>query len=188
VDCSYRERDAPRPVEHDADSKQDPSSLGCGLGCVKTVRPRETGDAKLNLACCHNCELESTWRARSAVSDLVAPKRTMRTPRLDRRDEGLHARPISVAYCWHVILAEIGNRLVIRNQPAGEPHHLNVAAHLTLKPAARLNPIEITRKWRASTAPTDDTKAGRWPRDQPRKTEARPDRAPRTVSTSAPSW
>src|ERR1700680_1300132 len=32
---------------------------------------------------------------------------------------------------------------------------------------------------RASTAPTDGTKAGRWPRDQPRKTEARPDRAPR---------
>src|ERR1700680_4601973 len=32
---------------------------------------------------------------------------------------------------------------------------------------------------RASTAPTDGTKAGRWSRDQPRKTEARPDRAPR---------
>jgi hypothetical protein len=31
-----------------------------GLGCVKTVRPRETGDAKLNLACYRNCELEST--------------------------------------------------------------------------------------------------------------------------------
>ena len=46
-----------------------------GLGCVKTVRPRETGDAKLNLACYRNCELESTWFARSAVSDLVAPMR-----------------------------------------------------------------------------------------------------------------
>src|SRR5262249_42251041 len=43
-----------------------------------------------------------------------------------------------------VILAEIGNRLVIRNQPTGEPHHLNVAASLTFKPTARLNPIEIT--------------------------------------------
>src|SRR3984893_11984319 len=49
-----------------------------------------------------------------------------------------------LAYRRPVILAEIGNRLVIRNQPAGEPHHLNVAARLTLKPAARLNPIEIT--------------------------------------------
>jgi outer membrane protein TolC len=35
--------------------------------------------------------------------------------------------------------AEIGNRLVIRNQPAGEPHHLNVAASLTLKPAANVD-------------------------------------------------
>jgi hypothetical protein len=50
-----------------------------GLGRVKTFQPRETGDAKLNLACCRNCELESTWFARSAVNDLVAP---MRTPHL----------------------------------------------------------------------------------------------------------
>jgi hypothetical protein len=50
-----------------------------GLGRVKMFRPRETGDAKLNLACCHNCELESTWLARSAVNDLVAPA-PMRTP------------------------------------------------------------------------------------------------------------
>jgi hypothetical protein len=42
-----------------------------GLGRVKTFRPRETGDAKLNLACCRNCEPESTWLARSAVSDVV---------------------------------------------------------------------------------------------------------------------
>src|SRR3981081_1095481 len=47
-----------------------------GLGRVKTVRPRETGDAKLNLACCRTCELDSTWFARSTVSDLVAPMRT----------------------------------------------------------------------------------------------------------------
>src|SRR5690242_3078778 len=40
--------------------------------------------------------------------------------------------------------AHLADRLVIRNQPTGEPHDLNVAASLTLKPAARLNPIEIT--------------------------------------------
>src|ERR1700720_1882075 len=35
----------------------------------------------LNLACCPNCELESRWLARSAVSDLVVPMDTpMRTP------------------------------------------------------------------------------------------------------------
>jgi hypothetical protein len=62
-----------------------------GLGRVKTVRPRETGDAKLNLACCHNCKLESTWLARSAVSDLVAPHAPLR---LDRRDEELHAEDV----------------------------------------------------------------------------------------------
>src|SRR5262249_18747921 len=42
-----------------------------------------------------------------------------------------------------VILAEIGNRLVIGNQPTREPHHLNVAPGLALKPTARLNPIEV---------------------------------------------
>ena len=64
------------------DPLQPPGEMSAsGLGRVKTVRPRETCDAKLNLACCHNCELESTWRARSPVSDLVAPKRMpMRTP------------------------------------------------------------------------------------------------------------
>jgi hypothetical protein len=43
-----------------------------------------------------------------------------------------------------VIFAEIGNRFVIRNKSAGEPHDLNVAPALTLKPTARLNSIEIT--------------------------------------------
>src|SRR5947209_6256306 len=43
-----------------------------------------------------------------------------------------------------VILAEIGNRLVIRNKPTGEPHDFNVTTRLTLKPAARLNAVEIT--------------------------------------------
>jgi hypothetical protein len=42
-----------------------------------------------------------------------------------------------------VVLAEIGNRLVIRNKAAREPHHLNIAPGLALQPAARLNPIEI---------------------------------------------
>src|SRR5262249_4936350 len=48
-----------------------------------------------------------------------------------------------LAYRSSVILAKIGNRLVIRNQPTGEPHRLNVAPGLTLKPPARLNPVEI---------------------------------------------
>ena len=42
-----------------------------------------------------------------------------------------------------IILAEVGDRLVIRNQPSRQPHHLDIAASLTLKPPARLDPIEI---------------------------------------------
>ena len=42
-----------------------------------------------------------------------------------------------------IVLAEVGNRLVIGSEPARQPHHLNVAPGLTLQPAARLDPIEI---------------------------------------------
>ena len=42
-----------------------------------------------------------------------------------------------------IVLAEVGNRLVIGSKAAREPHHLNVAPGLTLKPAARLHPVEI---------------------------------------------
>jgi len=47
-----------------------------GLGRVKTFRPRETGDAKLNLACCRKLLAGIEVVCRSAVSDLVAPMRT----------------------------------------------------------------------------------------------------------------
>ena len=42
-----------------------------------------------------------------------------------------------------IVLAEVGNRLVIGHQPARKPHHLNIVPSLTLKPSARLNPVEI---------------------------------------------
>ena len=42
-----------------------------------------------------------------------------------------------------IVLAEVGNRLVIWSQTPRQPHHLDVAPSLTLKPAARLDPIEI---------------------------------------------
>src|SRR6202158_3600404 len=42
------------------------------------------------------------------------------------------------------VLAEVGNRLVVRSEPAGQPHDLDIAPSLSLKPPARLNPIEIT--------------------------------------------
>ena len=40
-------------------------------------------------------------------------------------------------------LRKVGNRLVIGDKPARQPHHLNVAPSLVLKPPTSLNPIEI---------------------------------------------
>jgi hypothetical protein len=42
-----------------------------------------------------------------------------------------------------VVLAEVGNRLVVRDQAPHEPHDLNVAPRLPLQPAARLHPVQI---------------------------------------------
>lgn len=39
-----------------------------------------------------------------------------------------------------VILAEIGDRLVIRNEALRQSHHFDVATGLALEPAARLDP------------------------------------------------
>ena len=42
-----------------------------------------------------------------------------------------------------IVLAEIGDGLVVGRQAARQPHHLNVASGLALEPTARLNPVEI---------------------------------------------
>ena len=42
-----------------------------------------------------------------------------------------------------IVLAEVGNRLVIGHKSARKPHHLDVVPSLTLQPPARLNPVEI---------------------------------------------
>ena len=42
-----------------------------------------------------------------------------------------------------IVLAEIGNHLVIGDEPAKKPHHLEIAASLTLEPSARLHAVEI---------------------------------------------
>lgn len=65
-----------------------------GLDRVKTFRPRETGEAKLNLACCRNCELESdvacpVRRERSGGADADADAHPSR---LDRSDERASSR------------------------------------------------------------------------------------------------
>ena len=42
-----------------------------------------------------------------------------------------------------IVLAEIGDRLVIGREPPGEPHHLEIALALALQAAARVHAIEI---------------------------------------------
>src|ERR1035437_7583641 len=42
-----------------------------------------------------------------------------------------------------VVLAEVGNRLVVGSKPARPPHHLNVAPSFALQSPVRLDPVEI---------------------------------------------
>jgi hypothetical protein len=42
-----------------------------------------------------------------------------------------------------VVLPEIGDRLVVGDEPAKQPHQLDIAAGLALEPPARLHPVEI---------------------------------------------
>src|SRR5271170_5757921 len=75
--------------------------------------------------------------------ELAAIDRNART-----REQAHQAAQFNKSYadlldCWPAVLAEVGNRLVIRSEPTGQPHHLDIAPSLALKPPARLNPIEI---------------------------------------------
>ena len=49
-----------------------------------------------------------------------------------------------LAQRFAVVLAEVGDGLVIRDEAPQQPHHLDVAASFTLEPPARLHPVEIT--------------------------------------------
>src|SRR4029077_13307015 len=42
-----------------------------------------------------------------------------------------------------IVLAEVGDGFVIRNEPPGQPHHFQIAASLTLQTPARLDPVQI---------------------------------------------
>src|SRR5690349_19991593 len=55
-----------------------------------------------------------------------------------------HNKPAAnLADSQAIVLAEIGDRLVIRNTTSRQPHHLHVAPGLALKPSARLDPVQI---------------------------------------------
>src|SRR3974390_3116731 len=47
-----------------------------------------------------------------------------------------------------IILAEIGNRLVIGNQPARQPHHFDIASSLSLQPpTSKPRTKDATENW-----------------------------------------
>ena len=60
--------------------------------------------------------------------ELTAQHHELRTGRADRRA---------------IVAAEIGDRLEVRHQAAGQPHQLDVALGLALQPPARLDAVEI---------------------------------------------
>ena len=48
-----------------------------------------------------------------------------------------------LAKCATIVLAEIGNRLVVRDQPTQQPHDFDVASRFPLQPPARLHSVEV---------------------------------------------
>jgi hypothetical protein len=54
-----------------------------------------------------------------------------------------HEAPTNLANSAAVVLAEIGDRLVVGDEATKEPHHFRIATGLAFKPPARLHPVEI---------------------------------------------
>src|SRR6266508_3899751 len=68
--------------------------------------------------------------------DAHLPKQAHSSAKKDEPGAHLTNRPA-------IVLAEVGNRLVVRNKATRQPHHLDVASSLALEPPAGLNPIEV---------------------------------------------
>jgi hypothetical protein len=54
-----------------------------------------------------------------------------------------HELPTDVSDADAIVLAEVGNRLEVRCQPASQPHQLNVALGFALQAATRLNAVQV---------------------------------------------
>jgi hypothetical protein len=66
-----------------------------------------------------------------------------------------------------------GLSLLLRREPAGQPHHLDIAPSFTLKSAGLTARERGTRKCKASAEPKDDTKPAPLPREPLHQTQAR---------------
>jgi len=55
----------------------------------------------------------------------------------------LHELCTNLLNCGTVVLAEVGDRLVVGREPLEKPDHLQIAARLAFEPAARLDAVEI---------------------------------------------
>jgi hypothetical protein len=83
-----------------------------------------------------------------------------------------------------IVLPEIGDRLVVGDEPAKQPHQLDISPGLALEPPARLHSIEIARRCRASTEPRDDKPAVQSPPARPLRTRAQREQAYRRTRRS----
>ena len=93
--------------------------------------PRHLGLGEVAIPVVHGLEL------RSVNGNARHRQKTDPAAQLDETSANLGDRGA-------VVLAEVGNGLVVGNQSVHQPHHLDIPPRLALKTAARLDLIEIT--------------------------------------------
>ena len=54
-----------------------------------------------------------------------------------------HEATTDIAYPLAVVASEVGNRLEVGREPAGQPHQLHVPLAFPFQPAAGLDPVEV---------------------------------------------
>src|SRR5262245_42314771 len=75
--------------------------------------------------------------------ELAAIDRNTRFTKQAHRAAQRHEASTHPADGTAIVLAEIGDRLVVGNKPPGQPHDLDIAPGLALELAARLEPVQI---------------------------------------------
>src|SRR5271156_4852410 len=75
--------------------------------------------------------------------ELAAVDRNARFAEQFKATAQLHELTTNLADGLAVVLAEVGYRLEVRHQPAGQPNQLDVALAFSLQAPARLHPVEV---------------------------------------------